>query len=799
MKDKVLFLIAAFILPHFFACTTIKPFFRYENALKEIPEDTSNSLLKHQTFLLGGTGNTAFSDSPFSDFLAQQLASAGKESSVVFLGNIIKGGLPLQSPSKRNKALSNFIPIEKMLYDYQGEIIFLPGFEDWENGAKTGRATLEQQRTFIEEKLIGKNIKLPCHQCPGPKVIKLNKDIVIIAMDTQWWLQPKGRNDGHKECAINTEEDFLLELQALLEDHDDKEIIIAGYHALYSVGPRGGFYPAKYHLFPLTEINKNLWLPLPGIGSIYPFYRRSIGPRQDLSNARYAYMKEKLEEIFEQYPNIIYAGGNEESLQYFSENRNQQHYIVSGSAAKAAYVSKAGTAVFAQSAIGYFKINYYKNGAVWLEAWSFSDKEKKEAKPVFRKELKPPLSKDYELMPELMPKDSIKLIADSRYGRNDFLSNVLVGENYRRAWLTPLNVPVIDFEKEQFTPIKLGGGVQTKSLRVERPDGTQYVLRSVQKDVTKKLPRILQKTFVRTWLQDAISATHPYPSLILPELMEAVEINHSVPKLGYVPSSKRLGRFNEPFAGTLVLWEGRPKGDMSAFSNFGNAKHIESTPDVLQKTRKNLKNKVDEKSMIRSRLFDVFIGDIDRHDDQWRWAVYEQDNGGEIYHPIPRDRDFAFPRGDGLFLKIADDKWAFRQAQSFRKNIKDLVGVTLHGKYVDRTFITESKRSDWRAIGEDMKNKLTDEVIEKAVRSWPEPIYKLNGKEIISLMKIRREQIPQWAEQLYEIYAKQVDVLGSNKRELFEINRVHETTTVKIYGLNKKGEKKEFILRSGFL
>ena len=799
MKDKILLLTAVLTFPIFFGCTSIKPLSSQENSGKVFSTDTVNSLLKHQVFLLGGTGNGALSASPLPDFLSQELVLAGRESSVVFLGNIIKGGLPMHSPSKRQKTLSNFLVIEKMLYDYTGEIIFLPGFEDWEDGAKTGRGMLEQQRGYIEEQLVGKKLSLPCHQCPGPKAIKINKDIIVIAMDTQWWLQPKGRNAGKKECDINTEEEFLLELQILLEEYDDKEIIIAGHHALFSAGVRGGYYPAKYHLFPFTTLNKNLWVPLPGIGSIYPFARRALGPKQDLANVRYAQMIDRLEKIFKQYPNIIYASGNEESLQYFNENKNQQHYVVSGSATKAEYVTKMSGAEFTQSSVGYFKINYYENGAVWLEAWSFSGNDKKEAEVVFRKEIEPPILKEYELIPAFMPKDSTLIIADTRYDRNDFLSNVLVGENYRKEWLTPLTVPVIDFEKEKFTPIKLGGGVQTKSLRVERPDGTQYVLRSVQKDVTKKLPRILQRTFVRTWMQDAITATHPYPSLVIPELSAAVGVNYAIPKLGYVPSSKELGRFNQSFAGTLVLWEGRPKGDMSSFPNFGSAEDIESTPDILQKTRKNLKNKVDEKSMIRSRLFDVFIGDIDRHDDQWRWAEYKQEKGGTIYRPIPRDRDFAFPKTDGILLKIAGYKWAFRQAQGYGGDIRDIAGLALHGKYIDRTFITQSSRSEWRSIAEDMQNKLTDEVIEKAIKSWPEPIYKIHGKELATLMKIRRDKLPMHAEQLYEVNAKQVDVLGSDKRDFFEINRLNDTTTnVKIFGLNKKGEKKELFYQRDF-
>ncbi len=62
---------------------------------------------------------------------------------------------------------------------------------------------------------------------------------------------------------------------------------------------------------------------------------------------------------------------------------------------------------------------------------------------------------------------------------------------------------------------------------------------------------------------------------------------------------------------------------------------------------------LDEASYIRARLFDMLIGDWDRHEDQWRWASFKE-NGKTIYRPIPRDRDQAFSiMADGALLNFA--------------------------------------------------------------------------------------------------------------------------------------------------
>src|SRR5829696_774643 len=58
-----------------------------------------------------------------------------------------------------------------------------------------------------------------------------------------------------------------------------------------------------------------------------------------------------------------------------------------------------------------------------------------------------------------------------------------MGNNYRMEWKTPIRVPVINLATEYggLTPVKRGGGKQTRSLRLEDPNGREYSIRSVEK------------------------------------------------------------------------------------------------------------------------------------------------------------------------------------------------------------------------------------------------------------------------------------------------------------------------------
>src|SRR6185295_1033592 len=89
-----------------------------------------------------------------------------------------------------------------------------------------------------------------------------------------------------------------------------------------------------------------------------------------------------------------------------------------------------------------------------------------------------------------------------------FLGRVFLGNHYRKVWSAPVTMQYLDLEhmKGGLTPIKRGGGFQTKSLRLESADSNLYVIRSVDKDPSKTVGSAFQNTIVTSLIQDQISA-----------------------------------------------------------------------------------------------------------------------------------------------------------------------------------------------------------------------------------------------------------------------------------------------------
>ena len=115
-----------------------------------------------------------------------------------------------------------------------------------------------------------------------------------------------------------------------------------------------------------------------------------------------------------------------------------------------------------------------------------------------------------------------------------------------------------------------------------------------------------------------------------------------------------------------------------------------------------------------------FLGDWDRHDDQWRWARFKQKDK-TIYRAVPRDRDQAFFKFDGIIPNIANRKWVVRKFQNYGADIRDIYGQNFNARYFDRTFLTQATKADWLQAAEKIKQSLTNEDIKEALGPFFRP------------------------------------------------------------------------------
>ena len=748
-------------------------------------------------FLIGDAGENTPEAKAIINDLVNKVQEDPQNSTVVFLGdNLYPKGMPPVESKKRPEAEQTLRGMLSPLIEAGCRIILIPGNHDWEQGNKGGYQAVLRQEKFLDSLSGGKQLMFPGGGCPGPEVIMIRKDIVLVLIDTQWLLHRKDRPGTESDCPIKTGLDMYANLEGILKEHRNRKVIVAGHHPIYSYGIHGGRSNLKMHLFPLTDASPNLYLPLPIVGSLYPAYRKYAGSIQDLAHPAYKVYSRSVSDLFEAYPNTIYASGHDHSLQYISKDKTQ--YIVSGSGSKSTYVKNSKKADFTSRNQGYSELAINEKGDVSL---SFYTVQGRGVAQEFNKLIfsKPPPAPRLTQRTEKLP-ETVHRAGSKEYLANGF-KRWLLGENYRTLWATELDFRVFDVKKEKggLEILKRGGGMQTKSLRMEATDEKQYVLRSINKDPAKAIPPMLRGSFAQDVVQDQISAAHPYGAFVIPTLAEGAGIYHTNPEPVMIPDDPELGKYRDDFANVLALYEERPAGNWSDSKTFGSSKDIINTTKVLKKIHGDNDHLVDQKFVLKNRLFDLWIGDWDRHDDQWRWATFKGEYG-KIFRPIPRDRDQAFFLNEGILPKIASRKWALPKFQGFYHELRNVPGFMFNARWFDRSFMNGLEKEDWEEVAESHTAAFTDELIDSALFKWPKPIYDQCGKEIKSKLVSRRLHLKEYAMDYYRFLAREVDVLGSDKNELFKVQRQADgNTLVEVYKISKKGNQKQMIYKRNFL
>lgn len=376
------------------------------------------------------------------------------------------------------------------------------------------------------------------------------------------------------------------------------------------------------------------------------------------------------------------------------------------------------------------------------------------------------------------------------------------GEDYREEWSTPVKIPVLNLDSAfgGLTVVKQGGGRQTKSLRLADASGRQYVLRTVNKTYSGALPEVVQGTFIERLANDQIATNHPYAALTVPRMAEAGKIYHTNPEYYVVPYSPRLGEYNESFANTLCLLEERPDETQISQESFGNPEDIVSTEKMLEKITEQNDHLIDQNAYVKTRLFDMFVGDWGRHRDNWRWAKFES-GSNKIYRPVPKDRDQTYAKFEGFLLSIIVGSTGLKQLQTFDDKIHDINWYNYPAINLDRRFTNELTRQVWIDSAKALQQYLTDDVIENAVRQMPPEIFARSGEEIIRKLKSRRNDLDKYAGDYYDFLSKQVDIPGSKEDELFMVQRSGDgATSVAVYPIKKNREiKNEPIFSRTFL
>lgn len=357
--------------------------------------------------------------------------------------------------------------------------------------------------------------------------------------------------------------------------------------------------------------------------------------------------------------------------------------------------------------------------------------------------------------------DSVRVAIEPAYNTVGTFHRYWLGEGYRKLWAAPVLLPLLDLSRAKggLTPKEMGGGLQTKSLRLRDASGREWVLRSVQKYPEKGLPANLRNTIAQKILRDQVVTVHPFGALTVPPLAKALGLSHTNPQVVYLGNDSALGEFADSFANSVLLFEER--GALDTFRTIKTEK--------LQNELEGKKAaKVSQKIVLRARLLDMLLGDWDRHEGQWRWEQRVVD-GKPTYYPVPHDRDYVFYHTTGILPWMVSAQWQTARFQGFLPRIRHIESYNYNNRFFDRYFLNELDKEDWQEQIAFVQNTLRDELIRSAVKRMPDTIYALSGEKIVQTLIARRNNLAVDALRYYHYHSRIVDIPASAKAETLQV------------------------------
>lgn len=385
--------------------------------------------------------------------------------------------------------------------------------------------------------------------------------------------------------------------------------------------------------------------------------------------------------------------------------------------------------------------------------------------------------------------DSVTSVPSLRYQQQSFFHRFFMGRNYRQQWQTAVRVPLFRLSASPFSVISLGGRAQTKSLQLRDAQGKHWSLRTVEKEVTGAVPKLLRNTIAHYTLQDQISSALPYGAVVAGELATAAGIPSARPLVVMVEADSALGNLNQLFAGELCMLEERDPGfDTTVATSY-----------VLQTLQSSATYRIQQKAFLKARLLDMLIADWDRHADNWRWGL--RDSAGlKWWVPIPRDRDWAFYQSGGALPWAAQQSKALRYLVNFTASPKKLTAQSWKAWGMDSRFLNELTWDDWESTLQEVQQALTDAVINQAVKALPITVYETVGNELASSLKSRRDGLPAEVERYYRFQAGEVLIEGSDEPEIFTISSDGEALLIKATGNGQHIYQRRFVeAETGFI
>jgi len=302
-----------------------------------------------------------------SDVAARVAELGADRTAVVVLGdNVYPAGMPPVGAKGHGRAARILDAQIAAIGEARG--LFTLGNHDWDQGGEHGWALARAQVDYLGAR--GPNVAVhPPDTCAGPDVVAFGDHLQLIFFDlwaAMYQIEHPDGPQGH--CTPRAgEERVARAVDAVLGDTGERRAVLVNHAPMLTSGPHGGYFPWREHLFPLRMLNRNLWIPLPVVGSLFPLARLLGVTDTDVMSASYRNYINSAKQLFSPGHPTLVAAGHEHSLQVHVDPTGVFHAVSgAGSAGKVDYVRDMKSDLMALAAPGYMRLDAYEDASLRL-------------------------------------------------------------------------------------------------------------------------------------------------------------------------------------------------------------------------------------------------------------------------------------------------------------------------------------------------------------------------------------------------------------------------------------------------
>jgi hypothetical protein len=307
--------------------------------------------------------------------VAERAAELGPErTAVVFLGdNVYPAGMPPAGEKGHERAARILDAQVAAVGPARG--FFILGNHDWKQGKKDGYAAAIAQVRYLGSR--APNIEVqPPSACPGPAVVDFGDHLRLLFGDP--WSAQYGIDYPDSPLArcdpVPGEGRVLAAVAGEFEKPDGRRLIVLIHPPLMTSGPHGGYFPWEAHVFPLRIFQRDLWIPLPLVGSIIPISRQLGVTDTDMMSRQYRDFIKGIRSLFSPGVPAVIAAGHEHSLQIHVDPLGIVHLVSgAGSISKIDHVRRMTSDLMSLAAPGYMRLDDYEDATLRVTVTALDD------------------------------------------------------------------------------------------------------------------------------------------------------------------------------------------------------------------------------------------------------------------------------------------------------------------------------------------------------------------------------------------------------------------------------------------